>query len=97
MDSESAEPHIAEVPGTGKPPTPLQKAFGDRVRQRRQELGLSQEALAQAAGIDRSYIGSIESGHRNVSLNNVARLAKALRADCADLTRGLQKYRGRDL
>jgi transcriptional regulator with XRE-family HTH domain len=87
--------HIAGVPGTGKPPTPLQKAFGDRVRQRRVELGLSQERLAESAGIDRSYIGSVEGGRRNISLNNLARLARALDLDCADLVEGLQELPGR--
>lgn len=58
-------------------------------------MGLSQEALALKAGINRTYIGSLESGDRNPSLENIARLATALRTDAADLVRGLQKLKGR--
>jgi transcriptional regulator with XRE-family HTH domain len=60
------------------------------------EMGLSQEKLAEVCQIDRSYIGSLESGHRNVSLNNIARIALALDVDCAELVRGLQDLPGRD-
>lgn len=81
--------------GTGKGQTPRQRAFGDRVRARRLELQLSQEALAHRAGINRTYIGSLESGGRNPSLENIARLAGALGLDAADLVRGLQSIAGR--
>jgi len=40
--------------------------------------GLSQEALAHESGVDRSYVSSIERAKRNVSIDNVARIAKAL-------------------
>lgn len=52
--------------------------FGDRIRELRQESGLSQEALANRAGIHRTYMGGIERGERNVCLRNVFRLARAL-------------------
>ncbi len=81
--------------GTGKGPTPRQREFGDRVRARRQKLGLSQEALALRAGIHRTYIGSLESGDRNPSLDNIARLAAGLGIDAAELVRGLQDLPGR--
>ncbi len=81
--------------GTGKGPTPRQHLFGDRVRAQRQALGLSQEALAQKASIARAYIGSLEAGERNPSLDTVARLAKALAVDAADLVRGVQDLDGR--
>lgn len=48
-------------------------AFGAAVRSRRKELGLSQEALADLAEIDRSHMGKIERGERNVTLLNIAR------------------------
>ncbi len=83
--------------GTGKRASPLQQAFGDRVRARRLELLLSQEKLAEVCGIDRSYIGSLERGGRNVSLNNIMRLARALQMDAGDLLRGLQVLPGRDV
>lgn len=83
------------VAGTGKGATPRQKLFGDRVRERRHDLELSQEALALRAGINRTYIGTLESGERNPSLELIARLANALECDAADLVRGLQKAVGR--
>lgn len=48
------------------------------MRAARQTLGQSQEALADAAGIDRSHMGKIERGERNVSILNVVRIANAL-------------------
>ena len=53
-------------------------AFGAIVRARRKELGLSQEALADLAEIDRSHMGRIERGERNVSVLNVIRVARAI-------------------
>ena len=55
--------------------------FGQRDRARRYELGLSQEALAEAAGMHRTYVGSRERGERNVALLNIVRLAEALELD----------------
>ena len=54
-------------------------SFGRAVRERRTALDLSQEELADLAGLHRTYIGSIERGERNPSLLNIARLALALR------------------
>ena len=59
--------------------------FCDNVRQRRQELGLSQEELADAAGVHRTYIGSIERAERNISLDNIDRISNALSATAAEL------------
>ena len=73
-----------------------QQEFGDRIRDRRLKLGLSQEALALQSGINRTCIGSLEAGERNPSLENIARLALALGVDAAHLVRGLQKLKGRD-
>lgn len=70
--------------------TPLQTALGDRVRARRLELGLSQEALAARAGLHRTYAGSLERGERNVGLANLAALADALDVDLGDLLHGLR-------
>jgi transcriptional regulator with XRE-family HTH domain len=59
--------------------------FGERVRVLRQALGLSQEALALAAGLDRTYIGGVERGERNISLLNIQKIAQALNVSSADL------------
>jgi ribosome-binding protein aMBF1 (putative translation factor) len=53
-------------------------AFGQRVRDIRAKMGLSQEGLAEKCDLDRSYIGGVERGERNVSLINIKRIAHAL-------------------
>lgn len=53
-------------------------ALGARVRMLRQARGLSQEKLAELAGLHRTYISSVELGKRNVSLLNIQALANAL-------------------
>lgn len=60
-------------------------AFGAAVREKRMALGLSQEALAHEAGIDRSYISSVERGGQNVGLVLAAQIARALEVKLADL------------
>ena len=60
-------------------------AFGAAVRLRRKELQLSQEALADLAEIDRSHMGKIERGERNVTLLNIIRIAFALEVKPSDL------------
>lgn len=52
--------------------------FGMRIRQLRHVAGLSQEALADRARLDRSYVGSVERGERNISLENIEKLSNAL-------------------
>ena len=54
------------------------EAFGSRLRELRIARGLSQEDMAHAAGLDRSYVGGVERGQRNVSLDNIHKLADAL-------------------
>lgn len=53
-------------------------ALGASIRAHRKELGVSQEALAHSAGIDRSHMGKIERGERNITLLNLMRIADAL-------------------
>lgn len=55
------------------------------IKQRRQELGMSQETLAEQAGLHRTYIGDIERGLRNVSLKSIEKLAKALQIPISEL------------
>jgi len=59
------------------------------VRARRKLLGLSQEALAERAGLHRTYVGSIERAERNVSVDNIDRLATALGIDPVDLLKAV--------
>lgn len=63
----------------------IKKRFGARVRQLRKARKLSQEALALEAGLDRSYLGSIERGDSNVALINIHRIADALQVDAREL------------
>ena len=53
-------------------------SFGKRLRALRQQAELSQEELADLAGLDRSYVGGVERGERNVSLVNIHKIARAL-------------------
>lgn len=61
------------------------KVFGRNLRARREALGVSQEALAHTANLHRTYIGSVERGERNVSIDNMERLAAAVEATITDL------------
>lgn len=59
--------------------------LGKAIRGLRLEVGLSQEALADEAGVDRSYIGGIERGEHNVALVNLVKIAQALKITTSDL------------
>lgn len=61
------------------------RLFGERLRELRTERNLSQERLAELAGLDRNYIGQIERAERNVALVNIVRIAKALEVDAGEL------------
>lgn len=56
----------------------VKRRFGERVRELRREAGFTQEELADASELDRSYVGSVERGERNLSIENVCRLAFAI-------------------
>jgi len=64
------------------------KAFASNVRRIRTEQGLTQERLAELSGLHRTYIGSIERAERNVSIDNMVRIARALKAPLAVLIEG---------
>jgi transcriptional regulator with XRE-family HTH domain len=59
--------------------------FGARLREIREEAGISQEKLAEEAGVHRTYVSSVERGKRNVSLVNIERFAAALGVKMGEL------------
>ena len=59
--------------------------FGQRVQLLRTDKHLSQEQLAEAAGLHRTYIGMVERAERNISLKNIAKIARALQVDMKEL------------
>lgn len=63
--------------------------FGQRVREKRAALGLSQEAFADKCKLDRTYISGIERGKRNLSLRNIEIIAKTLAISISELTEGI--------
>jgi transcriptional regulator with XRE-family HTH domain len=71
--------------------TKLVDVFARNVRLLRQQAELSQEGLAERAGLHRTYVGSIERGERNVSLENIERLAKALKVPASRLMEAREK------
>lgn len=59
--------------------------FGKKVREERIRLGLSQEELAARAKVHRTYIGMIERAEKNITLENIEKIAKALKISIADI------------
>ena len=62
--------------------------FGNKVRKERAKLGLSQEKLATKAGVHRTYIGMIERAEKNITLENIEKVAKALSLKLSDFFSG---------
>jgi transcriptional regulator with XRE-family HTH domain len=63
--------------------------FGRAVRRRRHKLGVSQEAFADLCQLDRTYMGGIERGERNVALVNIEKIATGLKISLLELFRGV--------
>lgn len=63
----------------------IRTRFGRALRHRRNKLGVSQEEFADLCGLDRTYIGGIERGERNVALVNIEKIALALRLSLVQL------------
>lgn len=65
------------------------RELGSRIRAARKDAGMTQEGLAHESEIDRSYIGGVERGERNLTFTILSKIARALRCDIASLTKGL--------
>ena len=64
---------------------PILLKFGQNVQEKRKSLKLSQEQLAELAGVHRTYIGMIERAEKNITLCNIEKIAKALNVDVCSL------------
>ena len=67
--------------------TDPRQLLGARVRSLRKRMGWAQERLALESGLDRTYVGSVERGERNIALINICRLAEALGVEPSELLR----------
>lgn len=65
------------------------RKFGDRVREERLKRNLSQEQLAEKAGVHRTYIGMIERAEKNITLENIQKIAGALNIKLSEIFRDL--------
>lgn len=65
------------------------KELGNAIKERRIAQGLSQEKLAELAGLHRTYVGSVERGERNISALNLRTIANSLGCRSADFLQGL--------
>ena len=63
----------------------LQRAIGLAIRQVREDRNLSQERLAELADLHRTYVSSVEQGHRNISIENIHKIANALGVSMTEL------------
>jgi len=66
------------------------KIIGHRIRKLRENANLSQEALAAACGLHRTYVGAVERGERNISLMNIVALSRALGVKPSYLLEGIE-------
>lgn len=66
-------------------------ALGQRIRALRKKAGYSQEGFADAAGVHRTYMGTLERGEANVSLGNLSKMSMALGITLSELFRGVDK------
>ncbi len=66
-------------------------AYGTAIREARTKRGISQERLAQLAGLDRTYYSGVERGERNPSLTNLLRIAAALEVNLSELARSAEQ------
>lgn len=67
------------------PPQSLRLVFARNIRLMRIDAGMSQERLAAEAGLDRTFVGTLERGQRNISIDNIELIAKAIGAPAREL------------
>lgn len=67
----------------------ITKKFGERIKQIRNNLGISQEKFALSIDMDRTYYASVESGKRNISIRNIDKIANGLGISLEELFKGL--------
>lgn len=67
----------------------ITKKFGQRIKELRHKLGVSQEQFALSINMDRTYYASVESGKRNISINNIKKIADGLGITLEELFKGL--------
>ena len=82
------------IPSVPRKPNPLE-ILGERIRELRKSKNLTQEALAYESDIDRSYIGGVERGERNLSFDKLCQIARALGCDVAALTKNIPEEASR--
>lgn len=64
-------------------------AFGEKVRELRKNLGISQEELSYKADLHRTYIGMIERAEKNITLVNIEKISKALKVKISEITKNI--------
>lgn len=70
----------------------LRKNLGFAIRRLRKEAGYSQEAFADLVGVHRTYMGAVERGERNISLDNIEKIARALKLSAGQLLIEAQRH-----
>ena len=77
------------MPRTPRGNKSLATEFGRRIKAQRLDLGMSQERLAELAGVHRTYVGQVERGEVSLTLDSIVKLARGLGKDPGVLTAGL--------
>ncbi len=67
----------------------IKKCFGERIKELRKSKGISQEKFALSIEMDRTYYASVEKGRRNISINNIEKIAKGFGITLEELFKGL--------
>lgn len=70
----------------------IKKSFGQAVKKYREQLGLSQEKFALSISMDRTYYASVESGKRNISLQNIEKIANGLNISLSTLFGAVEEF-----